>query len=77
MRAGGEVTIPPELKAVADEHGWPDDLVKRAIKLGAAPDFVIEPDQGRHHAGSRRSRSSRSRRRPQRAAWRRRWTSRG
>lgn len=40
IRAGGEITIPPELKAVADEHGWPEDLVKRAIALGGAPDFL-------------------------------------
>jgi len=41
IRAGGEITIPPELKAVADEHDWPDALVKRAIALGAATDFLI------------------------------------
>ncbi|MGH2405251.1 MAG: hypothetical protein ACRDGN_12440 [bacterium] len=41
IRAGGEITIPPELKAVADEHGWPDELVKRAIKLGAQQDFLM------------------------------------
>jgi len=41
IRAGGEITISPELKTVADEHGWPDALVKRAIKLGAATDFLI------------------------------------
>src|SRR5207244_9500825 len=52
IRAGGEITIPPELKAVADEFGWPEDLVKRALKLGAGVDMLmnqikagIRPDQ--------------------------------
>lgn len=35
IRAGGEITIPPELLEVSRAHGWPDDLVKRALKLGA------------------------------------------
>ncbi len=40
IRAGGEITVPQELKAVADEHGWPEALVKRALALGAAADFI-------------------------------------
>jgi hypothetical protein len=42
IAAGGEITIPPELAEVAGEHGWPDDLLKRAIKLGAQTDFMIQ-----------------------------------
>jgi hypothetical protein len=42
IAAGGEITIPPELAEVAAEHGWPDDLIKRAIKLGAQTDFMIQ-----------------------------------
>jgi hypothetical protein len=41
IRAGGEITIPPELKAVMDEHGWPDDLIKRALGLGAGVEMMI------------------------------------
>jgi hypothetical protein len=49
---GGELTVPPELLEVAQKHDWPESLVKRALALGAAPDFVakqieagIKPDQ--------------------------------
>ncbi len=35
IRGGGEITIPPELLEVSRAHNWPDDLVKRALKLGA------------------------------------------
>jgi len=52
IRAGGEINIPPELLEVAQKHEWPESLVKRALALGAAPDFVakqieagIKPDQ--------------------------------
>jgi|FLYL01.1.fsa_nt_gi hypothetical protein len=41
IRAGGEIVIPDDLAEVAKEHGWPEDLVKRAIKLGAQKDFLI------------------------------------
>ncbi|TMB96310.1 MAG: hypothetical protein E6J42_09325 [Chloroflexi bacterium] len=50
--AGGEISVPPELKAIADEFGWPEELVKRALKLGAGVDMLmnqikagIRPDQ--------------------------------
>lgn len=39
---GGEVTVPAELKEVADKHNWPESLVLRALILGAAPDFVAK-----------------------------------
>jgi hypothetical protein len=42
IAAGGEITVPPELAEVAAEHGWPEDLLKRAIKLGAQTDFMIQ-----------------------------------
>src|SRR3989442_2969709 len=52
IRAGGEITIPEELLEVAQKHEWPESLVKRALALGGAPDFVakqieagIKPDQ--------------------------------
>jgi len=52
IRAGGEITIPPELLQVAQKHEWPESLVKRALALGAAADFIakqieagIKPDQ--------------------------------
>jgi hypothetical protein len=41
IRAGGEITIAPELAEAAAGHGWPEELVKRAIKLGAQTDFLI------------------------------------
>ena len=41
IRAGGEITIPPELAAVAKEHKWPDDILKRALKLGAPVEMMI------------------------------------
>jgi len=42
IRAGGEINIPPELAALAAEHKWPDDLIKRALKLGAPPEMMIK-----------------------------------
>jgi len=42
VAGGGEITIPPELAEAAAEHGWPDELLKRAIKLGAQPAFMIQ-----------------------------------
>jgi hypothetical protein len=41
IRAGGEITIPPEVLEVSRAKGWPDDLIKRAIKLGAPPEMMI------------------------------------
>src|SRR3972149_5189075 len=41
IRAGGEVTIPPELAEVAAANKWPESLVVRALKLGAQADFLI------------------------------------
>jgi len=37
---GGEISVPPELLEVAAKHDWPESLVKRALALGAAPDFI-------------------------------------
>ncbi len=41
IRAGGEINIPDELRAVAQAHGWPDSLLKRALALGAPPQLLI------------------------------------
>jgi hypothetical protein len=41
IRAGGEITIPPELVEVAAAHDWPESLVKRALALGAGADMLI------------------------------------
>ncbi|MCH8814085.1 MAG: hypothetical protein IH957_03160 [Chloroflexi bacterium] len=41
VRAGGEVTISENLAAVAKEHDWPDDLIKRGLKLGATDEMLI------------------------------------
>src|SRR5512132_895083 len=41
IRAGGEVTIPPELAEVAAANNWPESLVIRALKLGAQADFLM------------------------------------
>ena len=55
VRAGGEVTIPPELTAVAADFKWPEELVKRALKLGASAEMLINqikagiaPEQAEH-----------------------------
>jgi hypothetical protein len=42
IRAGGEITIPPDLLEVAQAKGWPEDLIKRAIKLGAPKEMMIQ-----------------------------------
>jgi hypothetical protein len=42
IAAGGEITIPPDLAEIASAKGWPEDLIKRAIKLGAQTDFMIQ-----------------------------------
>ncbi len=41
IRAGGEITIPDELATIAAKHGWPTDLLKRALALGAQADSLI------------------------------------
>lgn len=41
IRAGGEITIPPELLAIAQEHKWPEALLKRAIRLGAPTEMLV------------------------------------
>jgi hypothetical protein len=42
IRAGGEVTIPEDLLEVSRSHNWPDELVKRALKLGAPKEMLIQ-----------------------------------
>jgi hypothetical protein len=39
---GGEISVPQELLEVAQKYEWPESLVKRALALGAAPDFVAK-----------------------------------
>src|SRR5712692_1372421 len=41
IRAGGEITISPELAEVAAAHDWPESLIKRALALGAGADMLI------------------------------------
>ena len=41
VRAGGEVTISDNLAAVMQEYSWADDLVLRALKLGATDEMLI------------------------------------
>ena len=41
IRAGGEVTIPEDLAKAAAKHGWPEELLKRALGLGAQPEMLI------------------------------------
>jgi len=45
IRAGGEITIPPELAEIAAQHGWPDTLLKRALALGAQTEMLINQIQ--------------------------------
>jgi len=52
IRAGGEITIPDDLAEAAATHGWPEELLKRSIALGAQPAMLmnqmeagIRPDQ--------------------------------
>lgn len=42
IRAGGEITIPEDLKEVAAANNWPDELIKRALKLGAPKEMLIQ-----------------------------------
>ncbi|MBI1885757.1 MAG: hypothetical protein HYS09_05530 [Chloroflexi bacterium] len=41
MRAGGEVVIPDDLAEAAKKHDWPDELVKRGLRLGATAEMLI------------------------------------
>jgi hypothetical protein len=41
IRAGGEINIPQEVLDVSRPAGWPDDLVKRALGLGAPSAMLI------------------------------------
>jgi hypothetical protein len=45
IRAGGEITIPPELAEVAAAHKWPEDIIKRALALGAPTAMIINQIQ--------------------------------
>ena len=74
---GGEVTVPPELKEVADKHGWPESLVLRGAAFSAPPRTSSRSRSRPGSSLSRRSGSSSSRRPRARVAWRRRLTSRG
>ncbi len=42
IRAGGEITIPEEVLTVAQEKGWPEELLKRALTLGAPAAMLIQ-----------------------------------
>ncbi len=41
IRGGGEITIPDEVLSVAREKGWGEDILKRALALGAPPAMLI------------------------------------
>jgi len=41
IRAGGEITIPDEVLEVSRANNWPDDIVKRALALGAGADLLM------------------------------------
>jgi hypothetical protein len=41
IRAGGEITIPEELAKAAAKGDWPEELLKRALALGAKPAMLI------------------------------------
>ncbi len=41
IRAGGEITIPEDLAKAAAKGGWPEELLKRALGLGAQPEMLI------------------------------------
>lgn len=42
IRSGGEITIPDEVLAVSREKNWPEDLLKRALTLGAPAAMLIQ-----------------------------------
>ncbi len=39
---GGEISVPADLLEVATKHDWPESLVRRALALGAARDFIAK-----------------------------------
>jgi len=41
IRAGGEITLSDEMTAAAAEAKWPEDLIKRALRLGAPEAMII------------------------------------
>lgn len=41
IRAGGEITIPDEVAEAARAHNWSEDLVKRALALGATAEMLV------------------------------------
>ncbi|MEX0683684.1 MAG: hypothetical protein WD904_13225 [Dehalococcoidia bacterium] len=45
IRAGGEITIPPELLEISRAHNYPDDLIKRALALGAPTAMLMNQIQ--------------------------------
>jgi hypothetical protein len=45
IRAGGEITIPPEILEVSRPRGWPDDIIIRALKLGAPTAMIVNQIQ--------------------------------
>lgn len=45
IRAGGEINIPEELLEISRAHNWPDDLIKRALTLGAPTAMLINQIQ--------------------------------
>ena len=42
IRSGGEITIPDDVLALSREKNWPEDLLKRALTLGAPPAMLIQ-----------------------------------
>ncbi|HEU4758412.1 MAG TPA: hypothetical protein VFT91_00360, partial [Dehalococcoidia bacterium] len=41
IRAGGTINVPPDLAEAAAKHHWPEDLVKRALALGATTQMLV------------------------------------
>ena len=41
IRAGGEIAIPEQLATAAAKGDWPEELLKRALRLGAQPEMLI------------------------------------
>ncbi len=42
IRSGGEITIPDDVLALSREKDWPEELLKRALTLGAPPAMLIQ-----------------------------------
>jgi len=42
IRSGGEIIIPDEVLALSREKDWPEELLKRALTLGAPPAMLIQ-----------------------------------